>query len=261
MSLVQEASVRLSMVLLPNNGGSIWSNAYIYSELTYFINSTTHGSGGAIWGNSDITIMNSAFIGCSSSQFGGAIYGRGSNWIATTAFKNCTSSFGGAIFADSNSILNLLSVDFTQNNANRGSAIFYNGMAFNLVARSCFFINNNATNSGAIYNSITTAGGASNNKMSLDVTGSIFSYNAAENSADIYFDNGIDINIIGGFFEGAMSTNGEIKLNGFPEYILNSYTLFEVDQPTQCGNSPIVSFSPYPMVACLARLNPFTPTL
>jgi predicted outer membrane repeat protein len=152
-------------------GGAIYfsnCNALPITNCT-FTNNTAGGNGGAISKetSSPITFTNCAFTGnqttvAAGTTGGGAIYSNsGSNDVITnTTFTNNKSAnaYGGAIFFNGTSTLNMSHCTLTQNNAGTygGGLADIGGTSFNV--NNCNFNNNAALYGGGIYSN----GGSSN---------------------------------------------------------------------------------------------------
>ena len=142
-------------------------------------------TGGAIFSSgrtSLINISDTSFAGNSASGSGGAVNSGGSLNIENSAFNNNVSSsmYGGAIHSSGKALIK--GTSFSENKASEGGAIYTAGDASSLtVVNSSFTGNSTTINDYGWYE----FGGAINSTGSLNISGSLFDGNFANEAGAI----------------------------------------------------------------------------
>ena len=137
-----------------------------------FKNGFSECSGGAIINNGDLTIESCEFLDNSSDDYGGAIYNNSKLFIKDSSFMENRADYGGAVYIDSDSILNLKSSVFKSNSSEFEGGAIYNKAK--LAIDNSSFIDNASFKGGAIYN-----------ELILDVKSSNFKNNIASDGNHI----------------------------------------------------------------------------
>jgi predicted outer membrane repeat protein len=159
-------------------GGAIASHgALSVTNSTFSGNRTTSFSGGSSGGGiinyGTLDVTNGTFTDNTAFDEGGGIFNYGTLTLTNSSFSGDSADNGGAI--SNHGTLDLTDGTFSGNFALSGGGIYNNVSGMLTVTDSIFSGNGNGIPGGAIYN-----GG------SLDVTGSNFSGNFAEEGAGIY---------------------------------------------------------------------------
>ena len=115
-----------------------------------FKNGCSEYSGGAIINNGDLSVESCDFIDNFSEDYGGAIYNNSKLHIRDSRFIENKSDYGGAIYMDSDSILNLDGSIFKSNSSEFEGGAIYNKAK--LLIYGSLFDKNASFKGGAIYN-------------------------------------------------------------------------------------------------------------
>ncbi len=166
-----------------NQGGVItnWHNGQIVVKDSTFTKNGATTYGGAIYDNAKLNICGSEFISNYASRGGAIDYantGSDSTIIDSVFSKNGATTYGGAIY--SNSKLNISGSEFTGNYAHEGGAINYRNWQGITLTNTIFSNNGADTKGGAIYS-----------RYKLDIYGSEFAGNYANEGGAVYCDDGI----------------------------------------------------------------------
>ena len=228
------------------NGGSVVyqnnaaSNVYITNSTIQ--NNSTVGDGGAISVIAGNTTINNATVNSNSAENGGAVFANGGTVkINDTVFSNNTATVnGGAVYNSTGSKnLALTNVEFSNNKAQEGSAIYnlgsatltdvkftdnsnsyiYNGAQGNLTITSAigdYTLTNGTAASEIINNGILNLTALRNYSFSVEDK---ISGGTINTSGNVIFDNLISNSIVN-------VTSGNLVINGGSEdYALNDVTL------------------------------------
>lgn len=137
------------------DGGAVYvkNGTTSFDNCLFDGNSATLGSGGALSTSSQFSIENSAFRNNAAAVSGGAIYVNGdveSN-LSDVGFLANTARDGGAIAQDGQS-LEIVSANFRNNTATGNGGALSVAQNALLIAEDVSFVQNGATNGGAVYN-------------------------------------------------------------------------------------------------------------
>ena len=181
------------------NFGSIiyWNANHGLISNCYFFNNSAESGGAIIWVGKEGLVEKTVFNSNSADE-GGAIYWDGlSGTLLNNTFINNTAENGGAIFCDVSG-LNISNCIFDNNNASdkAGSICFTGG---NAEIYSSKFVNNNATNGGAIF---------IDDYIILDVYNSSFTNNVADLGGAIFVEGELNLH------ESIYSNNSANKMGG-----------------------------------------------
>ena len=160
----------------------------------------TWSSGGAMWLENKFTIKNSNFTDNYAEYNGAAVYYQkgaylGASLIENSRFEdNHAGSYYGAVYYNGWDSLTVKDSDFINNIAdkNRAGALFFN--ARNLEVIGGEFINNSASEGGAIYytSAFISSSWANDNYKKLTIDGATFKDNtASSNGGAVYINNGV----------------------------------------------------------------------
>lgn len=147
-----------------------------------FKNGFSEYSGGAIINNGVLTLESCDFLDNSSDDYGGAIYTNSKLHIKDSRFIENRSNYGGAIYMDSDSILNLEGFLFESNSSEFEGGAIYNKSR--LLIYGSLFDKNASFKGGAIYN-----------ERILNVTSCEFKNNIASDGNHIESENTENLNI------------------------------------------------------------------
>ena len=153
-----------------------------------FKNCCCEYSGAAIENRGDLIIENCGFTGNSSDEFGGAIYNKSKLLIKNSRFIKNRADYGGAIYMDLDSILNLEESLFESNTSEFEGGAIYNKSE--LLIHDSLFDGNASFKGGAIYN-----------ESILNIESSSFKNNIASDGNHIESENENNLNIFNCSFE------------------------------------------------------------
>jgi predicted outer membrane repeat protein len=184
-----------------DNGGAIYNNGYLTLTGCDLINNTAGVSGGAIYNSGTLNPIGSNFINNTSANFGGAIYSDGILNVTGGTFSSNMGGMGGAIY--NYNVLFVSGSNFTNNTGCDGGAIVNEG---SLIETGSTFTSNNAmcaggaiitfndctltVNNGTFTGNSANFGGAFVNYGEVDVTGSTFKNNTANQWGGVIYNYG-----------------------------------------------------------------------
>lgn len=246
-----DANLNISYSSLDGNSAEHFGGVYVrggkasMTASTFSNNQSQNSGGGAVYANADtsLDVFGSTFID-NAGLFGGAIathgelnvtdYDLGGDPLASFFGNNTTPSYGGAIYADSGSTLDVHNTIFRSNSAEKGGAVFVASDNVQALFSDAEFTQNQADkmggavcgavnskiefNGSSFFQNSSSSGGAIASNGWLAVTddrdfspggGILFDGNVASNhGGGIYAGAGAQLNVTGGEYRFNEARNG-----------------------------------------------------